>query len=90
MRVLYGKIITSNNEDCKNAMKSLGKEKNFTYYNKDEGLFIASWGDIDEIIKLLSPYWLCMNVREKNYSGEEAEKLIEEHPGLFIRRPDLI
>lgn len=87
MRVLYGKLLTSKDEICKSAMKKLKEE--LTYYS-DEGLFIPSWGNFNEVFKLLSPYWGDIRVTKKSYSKEEAEELWKSHPEVFVRRPDLL
>ena len=87
MRVLYGKLLTSKDEICKSAMKKLKEE--LTYYS-DEGLFIPSWGDFNEVFKLLSPYWGYIRVTKKSYSEEKAEELWKSHPEIWVRRPDLL
>ena len=87
MRVLYGKLLTSKDEICKSAMKKLNEE--LSYYS-DEGLFIPSWGDFNEVFKLLSPYWGYIRVTKKSYSEEKAEELWKSHPEIWVRRPDLL
>ena len=87
MRVLYGKLLTSKDEICKSAMKKLNEE--LTYYS-DEGLFIPSWGNFNEVYRELSPYWGYIRVTNKSYSKEKAEGLWKSHPEVFVRRPDLI
>lgn len=87
MRVLYGKLLTSKDEICKSAMKKLKEE--LTYYS-DEGLFIPSWGDFNEVFKLLSTYWGYIRVTKKSYSEEKAEELWKSHPEIWVRRPDLL
>lgn len=87
MRVLYGKLLTSKDKLCKVAMKKLNEE--LTYYS-DEGLFIPSWGDFNEVLIKLSPYGGDIRVTDKSYSEKEAKELWENHPELFVRRPDLL
>ena len=87
MRVLYGRLLTSKEPNCMRAMKDM--KKSLTYYS-DEGLFIPSWGNFNEVFKLLSPYWGDIRVTKKSYFKEEAEELWKSHPEVFVRRPDLI
>ena len=87
MRVLYGKLLTTKDPICKSAMKNM--KKSLTYYS-DEGLFIPSWGNFNEVFKLLSPYWGYIRVTKKSYSEEKAEELWKSHPEIWVRRPDLL
>lgn len=87
MRVLYGRLLTSKEPNCMQAMKDM--KKSLTYYS-DEGLFIPSWGDFNEVFKLLFPYWGYIRVKKKSYSKEETEELWKSHPEIWVRRPDLL
>ena len=87
MRVLYGRLLTSKEPNCMQAMKDM--KKSLTYYS-DEGLFIPSWGNFNEVYRELSPYWGYIRVTNKSYSKEKAEGLWKSHPEVFVRRPDLI
>lgn len=87
MRVLYGRLLTSKEPNCMQAMKDM--KKSFTYYS-DEGLFIPSWGDFNEVFKLLSPYWGHIIVTDKSFTEKETEELWKSHPEIWVRRPDLL
>ena len=87
MRVLYGRLLTSKEPNCMQAMKDM--KKSFTYYS-DEGLFIPSWGDFKEVLIKLSPYLGYISVTDKSFTEKEAEELWKSHPEVFVRRPDLI
>lgn len=87
MRVLYGRLLTSEEPNCIQAMKDL--KRSLTYYS-DEGLFIPSWGDFDEVYRELFHYWHYIRVTKKSYSKEKAEELWENHPEIWVRRPDLL
>ena len=87
MRVLYGRLLTSKEPNCMQAMKDM--KKSLTYYS-DEGLFIPSWGNFNEVYRELSPYWGYIRVTNKSYSKEKAEGLWKSHPEIWVRRPDLL
>ena len=87
MRVLYGRLLTTKDPICKSAMKDM--KKSLTYYS-DEGLFIPSWGNFNEVYRELSPYWGYIRVTKKSYSKEETEELWKSHPEIWVRRPDLL
>ena len=87
MRVLYGKLLTTKDPNCMQAMKDM--KKSLTYCSNG-GLFIPIWGNLDEVYQELSPYWGYIRVTKKSYSEEEAEELWKSHPEIWVRRPDLI
>ena len=87
MRILLGRMLTTKDPICKSAMKKLNEE--LTYYS-DEGLFIPSWGNFNEVYQELGPYRGYIRVTKKSYSKEEAEELWKNHPEIWVRRPDLI
>ena len=87
MRVLYGKLFTSKDELGKSVMEKLNEE--LTYYS-DEGLFIPSWGDFNEVLIKLFPYWGHIIVTDKSFTEKETEELWKSHPEIWVRRPDLL
>jgi len=87
MRVLYGRLLTSDDNLTKQAMKNLNAK--YTFFGPD-GLFIPYWGDYQKICRLLCVYWRNIKVVKKNWSEEETKVLWKTHPEIWVRRPDLL
>lgn len=87
MRVLYGKMLSSNNPKCMSALRNI--KADYTYYSEKEGgLFVPVWGNVEKIVRKSSliPFLYDIKITNKTWKEQEVKELWKKHPEIWLRK----